>query len=296
MADLDLRRLRYFLVLADELHYGRAAERLHIAQPVLSRQISVLERELGVDLFERSKQGTVLSEAGQALLERARGLVESAGALQRQARRMRGRLRRLVIGFMPGLIVTPVVRLLNDTFPELVVDVVRTSWDDQVTAVQEGRIDVSFVRLPVAGGGLTVIPLFEEPRVVALPVDHPLAAQPEVVIGELAPLNLLQPADAVPEWRDLAHRLRPAAGIPGSPPALTVEEKLEIVASGRGIVVLPESTAQYYHRPDIAYRSIADIGPSKVGLAFEAARTEAEIEAVSEIAVQLFARAADVVV
>jgi len=124
MGDLDLRRLRYFLAVADELNCGRAADRLHIAQPVLSRQISVLERELGVVLFARSKRGTELTEAGLLLREDACAILQSA-ALQRRAR-VAGRTgQHFTVGFMPGIIVTPAVRLLEEEFPGLRVDVVR---------------------------------------------------------------------------------------------------------------------------------------------------------------------------
>jgi DNA-binding transcriptional LysR family regulator len=169
------------------------------------------------------------------------------------------------------------VRALRERFPELTVEVVRTSWDDQVEAVLDGRIDASFVRLPIERRGLTVVPLFAEPRVVALPAGHPLAAQESVRIGDLAAYELLQDPQAVPEWR--------SAGRP-PPPARTVEEKLELVAGERGIVILPESTALFYTRPDVVHRPITDIGPNQVALAYDASRESAVLAAMAEIAVQ----------
>jgi DNA-binding transcriptional LysR family regulator len=109
MGDLDLRRLRYFLKLADELNYGQAAEMLHIAQPALSRSITALERELGVTLFERSRSGTRLAAAGESLRVEARELLRAAETLQRRVRVADREGRSVTVGFMPGLIVTPVV-------------------------------------------------------------------------------------------------------------------------------------------------------------------------------------------
>jgi DNA-binding transcriptional LysR family regulator len=293
MSDLDLRKLRYFLAVADELNYGRAAERLHIAQPVLSRQITALERELGVALFARSKRGTELTEAGLLLREDARALMQTAVALQRRARVAGREGQHFTVGFMPGIIVTPAVRLLGEQFPGLKVDVVRTSWDDQVQMVHDGRVDASFVRLPVPRRGLTVIPLFCEPRVVALPASHYLADRKVVMVADLVPLDLMQDPDAVPEWRDLVAESRPSAltlDRVGLPTPHTVEEKLEHVAAERGIVVLPESTAMFYTRPDVVYRYVADLPHGEVALAFEARRSSRQLEVLAETAAELFSR------
>ncbi|CAL9667547.1 LysR family transcriptional regulator [Streptomyces sp. enrichment culture] len=291
MADLDLRKLRYFLAVAEELHYGRAAERLHIAQPVLSRQITVLEKELGVSLFARSRRGTALTEAGTLLVEDARLLLAAATALQRRARVSgRGGVR-FTIGFMPGVIVTMVVRRLRERFGDLRVEVVRTSWNDQLEVLHDGRVDASFVRLPVARRGLTLVPLFTEPRVAVLPEDHPLTRRRTVSMADLALLDLLQSPDAVPEWRDAAAEARPGAlslDREGLPIVHTVEEKLEHVAAGGGFVILPESTAAFYTRPDIAYRHVDELPETEVALAHEARRSSPVLDAIVEISRELF--------
>ena len=287
MTDLDLRKLRYFVAVASELNYARAAKALHIAQPVLSRQISALENELGVQLFERSKRGTNLTEAGLVVRDEAVSMLRAAAALQRRARVAGREGSHFTIGFMPGLIVTPVVRLLEERYPGLRVDVIRTSWDDQVEMIHDGRVDASFVRLPVPRRGLTIIRLFAEPRLVVLPLDHPLAEQPDVTIADLARFELIQDPDAVPEWRDAVERLRPNALLARGarlPAARTVEEKLEQVAVGRGIVVLPESTAMFYTRPDVVHRYVNDLADGEVALAFDAHRVSPEMEALAEIA------------
>jgi DNA-binding transcriptional LysR family regulator len=271
--DLDLRKLRYFVAVAEELNFVRAAERLHIAQPVLTRQIKVLEHELGVQLFNRSTRGTALTPAGAELLHDARTMLRSATAMQRRVRQAARGGSRLTIGFMPGILPTETVRALRERFPELEVEVIRTSWDDQVEMVLDGRIDASFVRFPIDRRGLTVIPLFTEPRVVALPAGHPLAARASVGLVDLAALELLQDPAAVPEWRSAAAPAR----------ARTVEEKLEMVAGERGVVILPTSTALFYTRPDVVYRPVDDLPPNQVALVHEAKRETPELLAMDEI-------------
>ena len=291
MSDLDLRKLRYFLAVAEELNFGRAAIRLHIAQPVLSRQISALERELGVALFDRSKRGTMLTEAGQLLQEDARVLIRAATALQRRARLAARTGPSFTIGCMPGIIVTPAVRQLRELCPDIGVEVVRTSWDDQVDVVHDGRVDVSFVRLPVDLTGLAIVPLFSEPRVVAMSATHPLTTLSTLTVEHLAGFPLLQDPDAVPEWRDAtkpdsAQQLLPERST--TPIVHIVEEKLEYVAAGRGIVVLPASTASFYTRPDVVYRHAAGLADGKVVLAYEAHRRSAHIHQFVEIAKKVF--------
>jgi len=274
-----VRRLQYFVAVADELNFGRAATRLHIAQPVLSRQIAVLERELGVTLFERSARGTALSPAGATLLDYARAVLSSADALGRRAALLTRAVERLAIGFMPGLVVSPLVQLLAERFPALDLEMVRTSWDDQVAMLRDGRIDLSLVRLPAAVQGLRTVPLLTEPRLAALPASHPLAGQASLSITDLARLDLLQDPAAVPEWRTarLQRGLAPAPA-DGTPRPHAVEEKLEHVAAGRGVAVLPASTARFYQRPDVAYRPVTGLAPNQVVLAWVAHRASAALE------------------
>ena len=281
--DVDLRKLRYFVAVAEELHFGRAADRLHIAQPVLSRQIRALEDELKVQLFERDRRRTELTAAGEQLLADARPLLAGANALRlRVGRAARGQ-NSFTVGFMPGLIVTAAVRALDELHPELAVNVVRTNWDNQVEVVHDGRVDVSYIRLPADQSGLTVRPLLTEPRVAVLPAEHRLAGKESIAIADLADEHLLQDPDAVPEWRDIATELRD-----GTRPAVghfhAVEEKLEHVATGRGVTVLPLSTATFYTRPDIVHVTVRDIPSNQVCLAWEAGRRSRLIQEFAAIA------------
>ncbi|WP_131737828.1 LysR family transcriptional regulator [Actinomadura roseirufa] len=271
MADVDLRKLRYFVAVAEHLHFGRAAQSLHIAQPVLSRQIRALEDELKVTLFDRDRRSTSLTPAGRQLLADARPLLAGADALTRRVRRAARGPRTFTVGFMPGLIVTAAVRALGLRHPDLTVHLVRTTWDDQTDVVRDGRADVGFVRMPVDRTGLAIRRLYTEPRVAVVPADHRLAGKRDVPVTEIAYEHLLQDPDAVPEWRDIAEEMRAPARQP-APVFHSVEEKLEHVAAGHGLVIVPLSVATFYTRPDIAYFTVADLAPSQVSLVWDAAR------------------------
>ena len=273
--DVDLRKLRYFVAVAEELHFGRAAERLHIGQPVLSRQIRALEHELRAELFRRDRRSTELTDAGRQLLADATGLLASAQALQRRVQLAARGARRFTVAFMPGVIVTAPVQALARSRPALEIDVLRTSYADQVAVIHDGRADVSFIRMPAEQRGLKLLPLYSEPRVVVLPAGHRLAGKATLSIHDLAGERLLQDPDAVPEWRDLP---RPDGVRAVQRPIATVEEKLEYVAAGQGMVILPLSAAAYYTRTDVAGIPVDDIGPSQVCLAWSAERRSTLIE------------------
>ncbi|GAS98560.1 Cat operon transcriptional activator CatR [Mycolicibacterium canariasense] len=257
--DVDLRKLRYFVVTADTLNFGQAATALHITQPVLTRQIRALETELGVAVFERSSRGTSLTEAGAALLPEARTLLRSAQALKRRARRSTHGAGTLVVGFMPGVVPTPLLRALRERYPNVSVDVIRTSWDDQVEVIHDGRADLSFVRLPVDRTGLEIVPVFTEPRVAVLSRAHALAGRTVLTLDDLVGLPLLQDPVAVPELLGT----RAAADARPQP---TVEEKLERVVIDDGFVIVPASTAHAYPRPDVVLRPVDGLAPSEVAL------------------------------
>ncbi len=283
--DVDLRKLRYFVAVADHLHFGRAAEALHIAQPVLSRQIRALEDELKAPLLLRDRRTTELTPAGVQLLADARPLLANAAALRRRVARAARGPGAFAVGFMPGLLVTAPIRALTHRHPALSVAVVRTTWDDQTDVLHDGRVDVSFVRLPIAQQGLTVRPLLTEPRVAVLPADHRLAGKEQISIADLADEHLLQQPDAVPEWRDIATELtrRPP---PEGLVFRSVEEKLEHIAAGHGIGVLPLSVATFYSRADIAHVAIRDIAPNRISIAWDSTRRSRVIHEFAAIAAE----------
>ena len=181
---------------------------------------------------------------------------------------------------------TQSIRALNVANPDLTIDVVRTGWDDQVDTIRDGRVDVGFVRLPIDETGLKVVPLLSEPRVVAHATDHRLAGKESMSIADLADDHLLQDPDAVPEWRSVAREMRPGVSRRPIPSIHTVEEKLEHVASGHGVVILPLSTATFYRRPDVAIAAVNDIGPNHVSLAWDASRRSKMISEFVNLAIE----------
>ncbi|MEU4142998.1 LysR family transcriptional regulator [Streptomyces parvulus] len=280
--DLDLRKLRYFIAVAEELHFARAAERLHIAQPALSRQIRSLEDDLGVEVFDRDRRGTRLTPAGHQLLEDGRLLLASSQALQRRARNAAHDVAVLTVGFMPGITLTAATTAFAARHPDVQVRLLRTDWTNQVEVIQDGRADVSIVRLPVETEGLSLRPLFNEPRVALLPVRHPLAQRASLRIQDLADDQLLQDPQAVPEWRQAPHP--PTTAAAPFEPVHQVEEKLELVASGAGFCVLPLSTATFYTRADVAVRPVEGLAANEVALAWTAARRSPLIAGFAEAA------------
>jgi DNA-binding transcriptional LysR family regulator len=274
--DLDLRRLRYFVTVAEELSFVRAASLLHMTQPALSRQISALEHDLGTQLLERDRRGTWLTSAGKQLLEDAVPLLATASALQRRTRLAGRDPARFAIGFMPGIHATPIIREFARRAPNLTIDVVFTSLTDQVDFLIDGRVDVCFVRLPMADDAFTVLPLFPEPRVAAVPSSHPLAGSPAIDVKQVSDLPLLQDPDEVPEWHG-------AVAVPPPMPASdrqrrpTIEESLERVALGTGVFVLPAGLADFYRREDISYVPLQDVAARMVALAYHKHRTMPEL-------------------
>jgi DNA-binding transcriptional LysR family regulator len=270
--DLDLRKLRYFVAVAEELNFRRAADRLHVAQPVLSRQIRALEKELHAQLFVRDSSGTQLTPAGVELLADASLLLAGADAARRRVALAAHAKLSFTVGFMPGLTVTEPVLALGAAHPDLTVEVLRTEWINQVTVLHDGRADIGYIRMPADLTGLQTSALFSEPRVAVVPAAHRLAGKEAVSIHDLAGEHLLQHPDAVPEWRSVGKEMRPGQRATEVARARSVEEKLEHVAAGRGFSVLPESTATYYQRPDVAWTPITDIPPNEVRLAWASSR------------------------
>jgi DNA-binding transcriptional LysR family regulator len=261
--DLDLRKLRYFVAVADTLHFGRAAEQLHIAQPVLSRQIRALEQDLGAALFTRDSHGVVLTDAGAQLLTDAAPLLASADAARRRVTVAARGKQRMMVGFRAGIAVTPAIQQFALRHPDVLVDVQRIEADEQAGMLLDGRIDIGYVRLPIDEAGLRVVPLYTEPRVAVLPASHRLAGKEEVTEADLAGEPLLWHADASTQPTRRPHR---NAGylVRG------VDETLEHVAAGRGISFLARSATVFYTHPEVIYIPVPDLAPDQVCLAMAA--------------------------
>ncbi|WP_405475201.1 LysR family transcriptional regulator [Streptomyces sp. NBC_00009] len=269
--DLDLRKLRYFVAVADRLHFGRAADELHIAQPVLSRQIRALEQDLGASLFTRDRHGVELTDAGRQLLADAGPLLASTHAVRRRVSAAASGKRRLMVGFRAGIAVTPAARAFEDRHPDVVVDVQRIEGDDQAAMLLDGRIDVGYVRLPIDEAGLRVTPLYTEPRVAVLPTGHRFAGKQEVTEADLAGETLVWHGDpsTQPTKRPLPNAGYPVRG---------VDETLEHVAAGRGISFLARSASVFYSHPDVVNVPIPNLAPEQVCLAVTASHTSPVVD------------------
>jgi DNA-binding transcriptional LysR family regulator len=266
-ADLDLRKLRYFITVAEELNFGRAAARLHIAQPVLSRQIRVLEEDLGLTLLSRDSRGSTLTAAGLRLLDEARFLLAEVAAMRQRLSREDAASVVVTVAVLPGLLATAAVRAFEACDPLRRADVVSVNWADQAAIVRTGDADVVYARSPFDLSGLATEPLLEEPRDVVLPVDDPLAASESVSLADLASRCLLQNPASVPEWYAVASPELRREAVRSS--VNGVEQKLELVAARAGFAVLPRSTTRFYRRPDLRIIRCADLEPSRVALAWD---------------------------
>jgi DNA-binding transcriptional LysR family regulator len=269
--DLDMRKLRYFVAVAEELNFGRAAQRLHIAQPVLSRQIRAFEEELGVRLLTRDPRGTTLTDAGSQLLQDARFLLSESKALRERLSRAATAIRVVRVGVMPGLLATAAVRTFESAHPAHRAEVVPIGWTEQLEAVLSRRLDVVYAREPIDHRGLGTAALLEEPRDALLPADDPLASRPSVRLAELTFHRLLQDPATVPEWYAIA---TPEQRRAVRNAACTMEEKLERVAGHEGFAILPRSTTAFYRRPDVCVVPIEDMPPGRVTLIWDAATAD----------------------
>ncbi|MBW4640660.1 MAG: LysR family transcriptional regulator [Gloeocapsa sp. UFS-A4-WI-NPMV-4B04] len=200
---MELRHLHYFIAVAEELHFSRAAERLHISQPPLSQQIRDLEDELGVKLFERTKRQVHLTEAGKVFLERSYGVLaqlEHAIAVTQQIGR--GEVGRLAIGFVDSATYTllpEILRVFREQFPAVELRLHELTTTQQIQALYDKQVDVGIVRSAISEPGLSVECLLPELLVLALPETHPLSAQTQVSLSTLAAeLFILFPAQMGP--------------------------------------------------------------------------------------------------
>lgn len=185
--DFDLRLVRYFTVVAEHLNFGRAAAALHVAQPALSRQIQRLEGHVGVRLFDRTPQGSTLTEAGRVFLPRARALLHDARRAALVARAAAAP-DMITLGFVEDLVITPAVRDLRRRRPDAQVQTRHLDCTEARRALLEHRVDAVLARLPFPFGtdGLQVTVLYDEPRMLVVPISHRLAEQASVIVEDFA--------------------------------------------------------------------------------------------------------------
>jgi DNA-binding transcriptional LysR family regulator len=270
---LELRHLRYFLAVAEELNFSRAAERLHIAQPALSAQIRVFETQLGCELFARTTRKVELTRAGELLLEDAREIVARADdAEAKLAAVARGQHGQLRIGFAAhgaGEMGTAILRRFADEFPEVETELVESMTLQEIQrCVRDRETDVAFGWVPILIDELASEPVVEERKLMALNAAHPLAQQAELHARELESEPIVGPWEQVPGellafWYE---PFRPHGRRDGDLSATTVDESLAFVARGLAVFCVPESVERFYPRPEVVYRPIADVEPARIVL------------------------------
>ncbi len=249
---MELRQLRYFIAVAEELHFRRAAERLHISQPPLSQQIRALEDELGFVLLTRTRRRVQLTPAGEAFLRDARiVLAELDGAVSTARRVDAGQTGRLRVGFVGSALLSIVpgtVERFRASRPGVAIELRERSTVDQLRAVGAGVIDVGLVRPPIEDDGeLRAETVLRERTVAALPAGHALARLGRVSLGRLAaePLVLF-PRDQAPGFHDLLIAALASTGagprvVQYAPEMLTI---IGLVAAGTGVSLVPASVGR----------------------------------------------------
>ena len=260
---MELRHLRYFVAVAEELHFGRAAQRLQMTQQPLSKQIRDLEEELGVQLFHRTKREVRLTEAGKAFLEEARQLLAKAERAVQVARQAaQGQLGRLVLGlcdFATYSILPRLLKAFRERCPDVELELHEMTTSEQVQALQERQIHLGFLIPPVRNETLTIKLILREPFVVILPKTHPLANELEIPLPALAKEPfILVPRDSEPGYYDQCISLFKQAGFAPrvSQQASHKQTTLSLVAAGIGVAISPASVRNL-HREGIVYITLA---------------------------------------
>lgn len=263
---MDLRQLKYFIAVAEERSFSRAAARLHLTQPPLTRQIQGLESDLGVELFRRTPRGVDLTQAGEALLDDARNLRTLAEkATERAQRAGRGQTGRLDVGLYGSAMFDVVPRLLahfGRAHPDVKVVLHHGQTPAQVTALRQGRVLVVFERMLPDEPDIEVELVAREPIVVALSASHPLAAKKAIDLEWLRDVPLIMPSAPESQLRNAARELCLASGFEPkvSQQVSDVVIGAVLVASGMGCMLMPASLRNL-HLPNLVCR------PLKAGFA-----------------------------
>ncbi|MGH9837458.1 MAG: LysR family transcriptional regulator [Blastocatellia bacterium] len=272
---MELRHLRYFTAVAEELHFGRAAARLHMAQPPLSQHILNLEKEIGVKLFERTKRKVELTAAGRALLDEARLILTHAERAVRTAQRAaRGKIGRLAVGFVMSAtcsVLPEILQVFRARFPAVELVLQETTTGEGIAALQEGRMHLCFLRLPVNSGGpggtdkeLKTETVLRERIILALPGNHRLAGQTKVSLRALSgePFVIF-PRNQGSGFYDQIVSLCHGAGF--NPrvvqEATQMQTILSLVAAGIGIALIP-ATVQSLRGEGVIYKPLREQTPA----------------------------------
>lgn len=280
----ELRLWRQFVAVAEELHFGRAAVRLHMTQPPLTQAIAGLERALGVRLFDRTKRSVQLTAAGHALLPEARELLARAMALPAHARAAAhgesGRLRLAFVSTVGFGLLPQWVRAFRSMYPRIELELIEATGDVQRQSLERGDIDAGFMlHSPgFAPPGLNHLRIAREPLVLALPEQEPLAAARTLALGRVLDQPLvIFPRRILPSLHDAVFGMYHAAGRTPriAQEAIQMQTIVNLVSAGLGLAWVPDSVRQF-QRPGVVYRQVtgknAGVVPScETSLAWPAA-------------------------
>jgi DNA-binding transcriptional LysR family regulator len=296
---MELRQLRYFVAVAEELHFSRAAGRLSLAQSALSSQIRQLERELGGPLLLRSTRRVELTPAGESLLHDAREILAAADDATHRARALaRGEAGRLTIGSLgpaPGELLAPLLMRLGSRHPDVRVEVRAFDFTDTVDGLLDRHADLAFVYLPLPHPDLVVTPISSERRVVVLPRSHRLARRKRLRPRDLRDeVFVTQPPEVPRAWRDFWLLVDENDGHwpPISPHiADKLEDWLQLIARGEGVDTAPAIISRYYAWPELSYVPLYDAAPATLALARRRDAEHPLIGEVTELALDIAAQA-----
>ncbi|MGW4730664.1 LysR family transcriptional regulator [Streptomyces shenzhenensis] len=273
--DVDTRLLRSFVAVADTGSLTRAAERLFLSQPALTKQIKQLETRLGVRLFTRSRAGMTLTEPGRTLAARAPALLADWDRLLRETKGAADRAARVLrVGFMASAANEATQHIVAEFArrrPGWRADMRQAAWSDPTAGLADGDTDVALLRLPFPGqDALRVAVLFSEPRWIALPAGHPLGTRDLIPFRDLWDEPFVAAPPESGAWRDHWLAAGEREGHPVRIGAVTdrPDDWLSAIANGYGIALAPESAARYYARPGVVYRPVSGVSPSRVGVAW----------------------------
>jgi DNA-binding transcriptional LysR family regulator len=273
--DIDTRLLRYFAAVATEGNLTRAAERLFVSQPALTKQIKQLESQLGVQLFSRSRAGMTLTPAGQTLANTTPSVLAGWDHALRETKAAASDAARVLrIGFISSAAneaTQQIVAAFARRRPDWRVDLRQAAGSDPTAGLASGDADAALIRLPFPGqDDVRFQVLLTEPRWVALPATHPLAAQDQVSSHQLWDEPFVAAPAETDGWRDYWLATGERQGHPVRIGAVTDQPDtlLTAIANGYGIALVPESAARYYGRPGITYRPVTGVSPSQVGVAW----------------------------
>lgn len=287
--NLELRQLRYFLAVAEELHFTRAAERLHMAQPALSARIRELERAAGVPLFRRTTRVVELAPAGEALLPHARAAVAAADraaeALRRAHDGVTGQLRMgLIVGTQTQL-TSRVLTAFGERYPDVRVDLAEHDFSDPSAGLRARTVDIALVCAPIDPAGLAFEPLERARRVAVLSERHPLAGRATIALAELFddPWAPADTDDAVCRdfWLAADRRSTPAKL---GPATRSLDKLLHLLATGQVVSLAGEWTVPFFRRPGLAVVDVSDAPPVTIALAWRADDLPAPAARLVEIA------------